>query len=157
MVRLTVMSSLAVTIWSTLSGVQPNWLKMKDGVLPSLITRASENTTSAAVKGLPEWKVWPGRQVEDDGVAVVGDVPALGDPAGERHQDRLVGRDAVVDVGDLAADQLEGLGRIERDDVVDVHRDHQRGRWGLGPGERPVATVAARTRAPASLFMVVPP
>ena len=56
------MSSVAVTIWSTLSGVQPNWLKMKEGVLSSLITRASENTTSAAVRGLPEWKVWPGRR-----------------------------------------------------------------------------------------------
>ena len=53
----TVMSSVARTIWSTFSGVQPNWLKMKPGVLFSLITRVSENTTSAAVTGLPEWKV----------------------------------------------------------------------------------------------------
>ena len=53
----TVMSSVARTIWSTFSGVQPNWLKMKLGVLFSLITRVSENTTSAAVTGLPEWKV----------------------------------------------------------------------------------------------------
>ena len=43
------------------SGVQPNWVKMNAGVLFSLITRPSENTTSAAVTGLPEWKVWPGR------------------------------------------------------------------------------------------------
>ena len=48
------MSSVAVTIWSTFSGVQPNCVKMKDGVLSSLITRASENATSAAVSGLPE-------------------------------------------------------------------------------------------------------
>ena len=57
----TVRSSVALTISSTLSGVQPNWVKMKAGVLSSLITRVSENTTSAAVSGLPEWKVWSGR------------------------------------------------------------------------------------------------
>ncbi len=61
MVRLTVMSSTALTRPSTLSGVQPNWVKMNDGVLLSLITRRSEKATSSALTGLPEWKVWPGR------------------------------------------------------------------------------------------------
>ena len=105
----------------------------------------------AGVEGLA------GADVEDDGVAVVGDVPALGDPADQLHRARLVLGDAVVDVGDhLAADQLEGLGRIERDDVVDVHRDDQRrGRClGLDCGLRAIAATSAS--APATLSFVSP-
>ena len=53
----------ATTRSSTLSGVQPNWVTMNEGVFLSLTTRRSENTTSSAVTGFPEWNVIPGRMV----------------------------------------------------------------------------------------------
>src|SRR5918992_409343 len=54
-------ASTALTMSSTLSADQPNWVKMKAGVRLSLITRCSEKATSSAVSGLPEWKVRSGR------------------------------------------------------------------------------------------------
>ena len=53
--RTTVLSSGAVTRLSTFSAFHPNWVKMKDGVLLSLMTRRSEKAMSAAVIMLPEW------------------------------------------------------------------------------------------------------
>ncbi len=57
----TVCSSSALTRFSTLSADQPSWVKMKAGVRLSLITRCSENATSSARTGLPEWNLRPGR------------------------------------------------------------------------------------------------
>ena len=57
------LSPSITTSSSTFSGVQPNCVTMNDGVFFSLTTRRSENTTSSAVTGLPEWNVSPGRMV----------------------------------------------------------------------------------------------
>ena len=57
------LSPSTTTRLSTLSAVQPNWVTMNEGVFLSLTTRRSENTTSSAVTGFPEWNVIPGRMV----------------------------------------------------------------------------------------------
>ena len=57
------LSPSTTTRSSTLSGVQPNWVTMNEGVFLSLTTRRNENTTSSAVTGFPEWNVIPGRMV----------------------------------------------------------------------------------------------
>ena len=49
---------------STLSGVKPNWVMMKDGVLSSFTARCSDHTASSAVTGAPEWKVASSRSLK---------------------------------------------------------------------------------------------
>ena len=44
-----------------LSGVKPNWVMMKEGVFSIATARRSENSTSRAVTGLPDWNVSPSR------------------------------------------------------------------------------------------------
>ena len=65
--------------------------------------------------------------LERVGLAVVGDLPALGDVAAQVLDIvRRVGHQAIVDVGGvLGAGELEHLGRIERDQVVDLKRHDQ--------------------------------
>jgi hypothetical protein len=60
--------------------------------------------------------------LEPVGLAVVGDLPAFGDVTAQiRHVVGRVGDQAVVHVrGILGAGELEHLGRIERDQVVDL-------------------------------------
>src|SRR3546814_19012625 len=50
-----VLASVALIVSSTLSLVNPNWVRMKDGVFCSTTTRRSEKAASSAVNGLPEW------------------------------------------------------------------------------------------------------
>ena len=84
----------------------------------------------------------------------------LGHAAGQLHdRARLVHGDAVVDVRDhLAAHQLEGLGRVERDDVVDVHRHDERRvrRLGVRYGKRGQQRHHPGQRAQQSLHCVPP-
>jgi hypothetical protein len=67
--------------------------------------------------------------------------------------------DPVVDVAvHLAADDLEGFGGIERDDIVDVHRDHEgrRGRLGLRDRRRERRPEHQRERAKPSVHCSSP-
>ena len=92
-----------------------------------------------------------GADLEGDRAAVVADAVALGDA---RHQLcrvlGLVGHDPVIELVDhLAARELEHLGRVERDDVVDVLGDHQRvrGRRRAQGGRRPCHQRACQQRS----------
>ena len=46
---------------ATLPSVNPNWVRMKAGVLLSTTARRKENAASSAVTGLPEWNLTFGR------------------------------------------------------------------------------------------------
>ncbi len=58
-----VRSSVALMVSLALSLVNPNWVRMKDGVFSSSTARRSENAASSAVNGLPEWNLTPSRMV----------------------------------------------------------------------------------------------
>ena len=128
-------SSVALIVSAMFSGVKPNWVRMKPGDRLSLTTRCSEKATSLAVSGLPEWNLMPGPDLEGHLLAVVGDGPAFGDMALQLADvvDRI-GDQPVVDlrVG-LGAGELERLGRVEADHVVDLVGDHQARPWASPP------------------------
>ena len=79
-----------------------------------------------------------GPDLERDRAAVVADAVALGDAAHQLGRILgLIGHDPIVQLVDhLAAGELEHLGRIEADDVIDVLGDHQRVRRRFRPARR---------------------
>ena len=130
---------MARTIFSTLSGVKPNWVMMKPGVLFSFTTRCRLNAASLrgdAVAGI-EFGVAP--QLEGEDQAVLADVPLLGQVALDLGGIVQVRADqAAVAVGvDLAIGELIGFGGIEADDIVDLlgHDGDPFGRGGAGPAQ----------------------
>ena len=65
-----------------------------------MITRCSENATSSAVSGLPEWNFWPGRILSVIVLPSSLTRVALGDAGHELGGVfRLIGDDTVIDVG----------------------------------------------------------
>ena len=90
---------------------------------------------------MPEWNFAPWPHLEGVGHAVVADLPALGEAGDQRPEVGRVELDQrVVDVvQQVVAGELEGLRRVERDDVVDLVGDDQRvgRRLGQHEGGRP--------------------
>ena len=121
-------SSGAVTIWSTLSLVQPSWDSRNTGVFSSLITRCSDQAASPAVDRVAGSEVLARADLEGEGLAVVADLYAFRNAWDEFFDVRgLEAHDAVIGVGqNLDARELIGFGGVERDDVVDLLGDHQR-------------------------------
>ena len=54
-------SSVALIFSATFSGVKPNWVRMKAGVLFRITARCSDQAASSARTGLPEWNLTSGR------------------------------------------------------------------------------------------------
>ena len=92
----------------------------------------------------------PGPDLERDLLAVVRDAPALGDQALElAHVVDRIGHQPVVDLGlDLGRRELEHLGRVEADHVVDRVGQHQPVLGRLRPHRRRAPTASATSAAP---------
>ena len=144
------LSSVALIVSAMFSGVKPNWVRMKPGDRLSLTTRCMRVGDVLRGQRVAGVELDAGADLERHLQAVVGHAPALGDQALELADVvGRVGHQPVVDLGlDLGRRELEHLGRVEADHVVD-EVGHAPGRpWASPPAAAPCPTASATSAAP---------